>query len=186
MRNLRTSDTDLVGKIGAYARCLGLGLLVLVSAFLPSTKAMAGWDGHVEARVIAGLDQIVSSEATKLEVAAGWPAITIDIGYSFSNGFSAFLEGHFGFWDRLVSPRGSVVATYCFLEEGHLVAPFLLLGVGYGDSEFPNAWSEETDHSGPFQLQFGLGLTFETASWLELGLESTEPVNDFGTLDERI
>ena len=80
-----------------------------------------------------------------------------------------------GVWGSPVSPLGSIVASYNFLDlidTAYFIDAYAIVGVGYGYQAFPSGITETRDYSGPIEFQFGLGVTFETTSWLDLGLES--------------
>ncbi|MBW2701501.1 MAG: hypothetical protein JRF33_11860 [Deltaproteobacteria bacterium] len=101
--------------------------------------------------------------------------IILDLGYSFSDKFSAYLEGQMSPTEGIDPPLvllGSLVGSYHFLGRRYFLDPYSLIGFGYGHAIFYNQVIDDNDSSGPFQLQFGAGVTVEILSWLELGLET--------------
>ena len=88
----------------------------LLAIVLGSPTAKANWDGFFSSKLLLGVDKIVTTNRPKVEFALIYPSLALDIGYSFSNGLSVFLEGQMGVWGSPVSPLGSIVASYNFLD----------------------------------------------------------------------
>ena len=151
-------------------------IVLLLAVLLFPCSALAGWGGHIDSRVMIGPGIIIGG-GDKIERHAFGPLadIILDIGYSFDNGFSVYLEGQMFYLERIDPPPilfGSLVGSYHFLPQECFVDPYALVGVGYGYSLFLNEIIYDNDSSGPFQFQFGGGVTVEILSWLELGLET--------------
>ncbi|MBN2230715.1 MAG: hypothetical protein JW779_14090 [Candidatus Thorarchaeota archaeon] len=169
MRCLSHASVGLVDGVvvwpGKKRRNCGI-MAILMSMLLCFEVARA--DGYFDGRMMLGVDITVSSDDDVNLYGGGFiPAIVVDIGYSFDNGLSLFMEFHYAVLSGAFF--GSAVGYYHFLERDDLVAPYAIMGVGIGSSRFGNEYSKS---SGPVELQCGCGVTFDVASWMEMGLES--------------